>query len=106
MPGVPELYSLTAPSGVSAALLDPAQEDHWRINWPSKAPIYLENMQWSSDLPLPIVAISPDGQAIAYVDAQGHAFINDGNQTISVSTSAKVLGVLWGKTAWRVRSDG
>jgi hypothetical protein len=109
MSGVPELYSLTAPSGVSAALIDPnpSQENRWRITWSGKVPTYLENVNPAGldGLPLPVIAISSNGQEIAYVDEQGHAFISDDKQNTAISAPEKVLGLIWGKTAWRVRAN-
>jgi len=103
MPGVPELYSVTAPLGVSAANLNPADTIRWQLTWPNQQQTYLEPRQFGEDLPKPVIAIAPDGQQIAYADDKGQAFLMDGTRTIAIRAPRAVLGVFWSPMAWRVR---
>jgi hypothetical protein len=100
MTGVPELYSLSSPDGVSLVPTITGTSPDWQIAEPGKAMAKLGTIDdvyvFSS-----LLALSPDGSQVAYVK-QGAAYMYDGGHVTKVAPS-DVGALAWGPTAWRVR---
>ncbi|HLY27133.1 MAG TPA: hypothetical protein VKQ72_12385, partial [Aggregatilineales bacterium] len=76
MPGVPELYSLKAPDGLSLFPASMGAGPDWQIAAPGQTPVKLGAIDDVYAF-TPMLAISSDGTAIAYVK-QGSAYIYTG----------------------------
>src|SRR5579859_8237401 len=76
MPGVPELYSLTTPNGLSLFPASMGAGPDWQIAAPGQTPVKLGAIDDVYAF-TPMLAISSDGTAIAYVK-QGSAYIYTG----------------------------
>lgn len=103
MPGLPELYSLTAPSGVSA-VLEPRQTGDFWLAREGGAETAVD-LDLQTDDPDGIT-ISPDGAALAFF-SEGSAYVYQGGTVSPVPNSQAVdtftpNGLVWGPTAWRV----
>jgi hypothetical protein len=103
--GVPELYSVNAPSGTT---IRPASVDlsgAWIIENTST------NQSFTIESPLGInypllnrVGISSDGGQVAYMDS-ANVVVTTGNSLSNVPV-ASPTALIWGPTAWRIHSNG
>ncbi|MCC7447187.1 MAG: PD40 domain-containing protein [Anaerolineae bacterium] len=100
MPGVPEMYSLTNPNGVSVFPASLGTSPEWQIAAPGKPIAKLGNIDDVYVFPT-VLSIAPDGKQVAYVK-QGQAYVYADGQIIKVGTG-DVSALTWGPTAWRVR---
>ena len=101
MPGLPELYSLTAPDGASFYL----SGDVWYLALPGQAPIDL------GDDVRPY-GIARDGQAVVYrlweIDPLTGTYANTimvqyAHHQVEIGRIHPAPGVVWGPVGWRVR---
>src|SRR5258708_21046758 len=99
MPGVPEMYSLLAPSGLSLYPGSIGTLPEWQIAGVGKLGNVDDVYAFSH-----VLGISPDGQQIAYVK-QGAAYVYNKGKTTKIAPS-DVYGLAWGPVAWRVRRKG
>ena len=99
MPGVPEMYSLQAPSGLSLYPGSIGTLPEWQIAGVGKLGNVDDVYAFSH-----MLGISPDGQQIAYVK-QGAAYVYNKGKTTKIAPS-DVYGLAWGPVAWRVRRKG
>jgi len=99
--GLPELFSPLAPQGLSL-LVD--VDENYNYNWEVQG---LEQPAPLDGYPRERIAISPDGDAVAYADSVLHILNEDGTvQDIAGSDSFAddfSAMILWGPTAWRVQ---
>jgi len=100
MPGVPEMYSLTNPNGVSLFPASLGASPEWQIAAPGKPIAKLGNIDDVYVFPT-VLSIAPDGKQVAYVK-QGQAYVYTDGQVVKVGTG-DVSALTWGPTAWRVR---
>ena len=100
MPGLPELYSLAAPDGLSLVPTTLGTSPEWAIADKGKP---LSKLGSVDDVYVfsPMLAISPDGKQLAYVK-QGALYVYSEEKVTKVSAS-DVGGLAWGPTGWRVR---
>jgi hypothetical protein len=100
MPGLPELYSLAAPDGLSLVPTALGTSPEWAIADRGKP---LSKLGSVDDVYVfsPMLAISPDGKQLAYVK-QGALYVYNEGKATKVSVS-DVGGLAWGPTGWRVR---
>lgn len=100
MPGVPELYSLAAPDGLTLFPASTAIDTGWNIGLPGggEVPLLADKKAYG----LPFAAISPDGKQVAF-SVQGKASLyTDGRVTQIVPDNAG--GLAWAPLGWRVRA--
>ncbi len=100
MPGVPEMYSLTNPNGVSLFPASLGTSPEWQIAAPGQPIAKLGNIDDVYVFPS-VLSISSDGKQVAYVK-QGQAFVYADGRVIKVGAS-DVNSLAWGPVAWRVR---
>jgi hypothetical protein len=100
MPGTPELYSLSAPDGLSITLSAMEAAPDWEIRQGIMTQFALGTVDDVYAFSHAI-AIAPDGQQIAYVQ-QGAAYLYRDGKTVKIADS-DVGAVVWGATGWRVR---
>jgi hypothetical protein len=100
MPGLPEVYSLAAPDGLSLVPTTLGTSPEWAIADPGKP---LSKLGSVDDVYVfsPMLAISPDGKQLAYVK-QGALYVYSDGKATKVSAS-DAGGLAWGPTGWRVR---
>ncbi len=98
--GIPELYSLDAPNGVTMSPASLGTSPEWQITDPGGAIVRLGNVDDVYTF-TPVLAISPDGRMLAYIK-QGSTFIYQDKQVLRVN-STDVGALLWGPVGWRVR---
>jgi hypothetical protein len=99
MPGVPEIYSLSAPNGLSMFAAAVATSPEWQIDSPDKGTAKigtLDDVYVFSH----VLAISPDGQSLAYIQ-QGAAYVYTNGATAKIAPS-DASALAWGPVAWRV----
>lgn len=102
MPGIPELYSRTAPNGLTLDVeLTPDQGYVWHISDRSEEPIL-------ADLSRQRLSLSPDGSRVAYGTDQIRVWT--GGQQLALEGSGDfeddpTASLVWSSMAWRVRSD-
>lgn len=100
MPELPELYTSTAPQGLTL-LMD--IDENYNYNW------QVLGLTESVELigyPRERIAIAPDGQAVAYADSVLHVLYADGS-SVEIANSDSFADdfsamVLWGGTQWRI----
>jgi WD40-like Beta Propeller Repeat len=107
LPGVPELYSLTAPEGISVY----PDKGKWQISRPGEPPVVLEE---PFDLYhfQPHFVISRDGKRMAYIkepDQNTHGtgyplLVYNGTQAAQVATVGNDTVLAWGPVGLRIRS--
>ena len=98
MPGVPEMYSLLAPNGLSVfpTILGVAPE--WEIAGTGRSKLgNIDDVYVFTHA----LTISPDGQQIAFIQ-QGAAYVYTDGQLAKVA-NADAAGLGWGPVGWRVR---
>ncbi|MEP7286882.1 MAG: hypothetical protein ABI947_14085 [Chloroflexota bacterium] len=100
MPGTPELYSLSSPGGISLFIDSIGVAPEWEIARPNKSIDKLGNVDDVYAF-THTLAISPDGQSIAYVQ-QGAAYVYSDGKATKIAPS-DVSALAWGATGWRVR---
>ncbi len=100
MPGVPEMYSLSAPNGLSLYVGSMGSAPDWQIAAPGKQIARLGSID---DLFVfsQALAIAPDGQSLAYVKGGDLFEFTDG--TVSKVGISDVDSLAWGPIGWRVR---
>jgi hypothetical protein len=102
MPGIPELYSRTAPSGLTLDVkLTPDEGYVWHISDRSEETT-LTNLSRQR------LSLSPDGSRIAYGTDQIRIWV--GGQQLALAGSADfeddpTASLVWSAMAWRVRPD-
>lgn len=100
MSGVPEMYSTTAPDGLSLYVGSMGSAPNWQIAAPGQQIARLGSIDdvfvFSQAL-----AIAPDGQSLAYVKG-GDLFIYTEGAVSKVGIS-DVASLAWGSVGWRVR---
>jgi hypothetical protein len=99
MPGVPEMYSLLAPNGLSLYPASMGAVPSWQIAGIGKLGNLDDVYAFSH-----VLGISPDGQQIAYVK-QSAAYVYNNGKTTKIA-SGDVYGLAWGPIGWRVRPNG
>jgi hypothetical protein len=99
MQGSPELFSVTAPDGLSFYSSTPNSVKTWSV---ANAPTLVATADDIGLNFLTNLAISPDGKSYAYV--AGQAIYSDGPASFSTVVSGKkIQGVVWGPVRWRVK---
>jgi hypothetical protein len=110
MPAIPELFSLKTPNNSATAYTAPTTlGNNPTLNaWTAVYPNRQQDQSLSFDGTPANIAISPDGQSIAYIsDAvyvwqNGQASRVPGTEGFDAPGQA---GLVWGTNAWRVRTD-
>src|SRR5262249_7602867 len=99
MPGVPEMYSLNAPNGLSLYPTTMSTAPEWQIAGVGKLGNVDDVYAFSH-----VLGISADGQQIAYAK-QGAAYVYNNGKTTKIAPS-DVHGLAWGPIGWRIRRKG
>jgi hypothetical protein len=102
MPGIPEMYSLTAPNGMTLLPVSMGTAPTWAIGMPDRSAVKLGTVDDVYAISR-VLTISPDGQQIAYVK-QGAVYVSGGGKTVKIAP-ADASAVAWGPTGWRVRRN-
>jgi hypothetical protein len=110
MPALPELYSTQAMNNTASAFIGTNIDAAGNITHPWNA-VYPNRQQeqalnFSGDLPT--IAVSADGQALAYISDAVYVWQNGSLVTLPGTEGiggAWDLGIVWGPNAWRVRTD-
>jgi hypothetical protein len=108
--GLPELYSLTTPNGIT---LRPPLADGtsvpvagWELRRGEMVVGTVNDLNKPDSYRFSFgqkFAISPDGATIAFIDAKGGVVINSGNaETGLVGVTDAVRGLAWGPIGWRI----
>src|SRR5690606_3327456 len=110
LPALPELYSTTTPNNSSTVFVEPFADENdnlsaiWSAVYPNRRDQERLNFSANPDN----ITISPDGQTLAYVSDMINIWQNGQKSTIpntSDSLHPWNVSVVWGPTAWRVRTD-
>ncbi len=99
MPGVPEMYSLTAPDGLTVFPASMGTSPDWQIVGLQHPVVKLGNLDDVYAFSH-VLGISADGQQVAYVK-QGAAYVYNNGSTIKIAPS-DTYALVWGPTGWRV----
>jgi hypothetical protein len=99
MPGVPEMYSLQAPNGLSIYPASMGTAPDWQITGLGKIGSVDDVYAFSH-----VLGISSDGQHIAYVK-QGAAYVYNNGKTTKIAPS-DVYALAWGPVGWRIHRKG
>lgn len=99
MPGVPEMYSLQAPSGLGIYPAAMGTSPDWQITDQGKIGSVDDVYAFSH-----VLGISSDGQQLAYVK-QGAAYVYNNGKTTKVAPS-DVYALSWGPVGWRIHRKG
>jgi hypothetical protein len=110
MPALPELYSTLAPANATTALVGPSVDSSGGVT--SSWAVVTSDRQQEQPLSFggepKSIAVSPDGQAIAYITDAIYVWQN--GSVIQVPGTAGIaapwdVSLAWGPNMWRVRTD-
>jgi len=110
MPALPELYSTSTPNNSATVFVEPFADDNDNLSaiWSAVYPNRQDQEQLDFGANPDNITISPDGQTLAYVSDMINIWQNGQKSTIpntSDSLHPWNVSVVWGPTAWRVRTD-
>jgi hypothetical protein len=110
MPALPELYSTLTPGGSATAFVGASVDASGGVSntWTAVYPDRQQDQMLSFAGEPKSIAVSPDGQAVAYISDAVYVWRNGSSTRIPGTegiASPWEVGLVWGPNAWRVRTD-